>query len=1093
MAPEVSGLRAYGSSRISTDDDTGMIELPADTVVTVEVFGSSFSNSTILAFTHVAADRGVSCADMALSQVINFNSPTVQLDGNVAVLRMQFPASPADTQIYLCVKYMTENGEHTGWIHQGSARCVTFRSVGRLLPIWVQACIVITLLILSGLFSGLNLGLMSLDNTELKVIESCGTPSEQKCAKAIAPLRKNGNYLLCSLLLGNVLVNSTLTILLDDLTSGLIAILGSTMAIVVFGEIIPQAICSRHGLEVGARTLIITKIFMVLTFLASYPISRALDYVLGEEIGHVYDREKLIQYIKLTMDYTQLANEEVNIISGALELKTKQAGHIMTRIDDVFMLPYNTVLDFETVSNIIRQGYTRIPIYEGNRDTIVGLLNIKDLAFIDPGDAFPLKTVCDFYKHPLTYCFEDQCLDELLDEFKKGKSHMSIVQSIRMGEGADPVYSVVGIVTLEDVIEEILKIEIVDETDVLTDNRERKKRKEVQLSKQDFTDFAKINARSVIPAPLALATFQFLSTAVEPFKREYVSENVLRRLMVQNIFIHIKADELADDSRKFIYRAGKATDYFALLLEGRAKVTLHTSANEELQHEAGPFSYFGVPAIFLLPVAGQAGEGKFPGTADNSASQLSLASPASECIHLAERAFTPDYSVEAVTNVLYMRVHRSVYAAAYKTSRLDRSNRSTAASLETEWANVLNALNTSNRHRNTTGGGGPTASVNHNVGHVGQAATTTTAAPAEAFSAHGSLTCGNNTSTPTTPAATTAKAGLTSGAGKCHISATPPTSPRARTSNLEALHEKSTEDNDHGTGHHQQQQQKYDCAPGGGCMDRDSDSGKGTAKDKDMSEKAPLLAAAYSANAPPANFGFRSSTYGGLGELRLEQLGAKRHSSSVMTQMSGGIVPQKHTQQHAYNNSNNNNNSNSNNNNNNNNTAGTPCLSSASFSGPPVLAAPLTRSSDASIASIPLHELHTTMAVQPSSTTQQQVIRSPESNKSVIIDVVGSAAGTAAKGQGLPLSTGTGNGSKGARPPAGLPGLSAVTSSSANNSRASSGQQPQQYLPPGSGTAREPLEPRDVNERTLLLSGHTSSSSSSSSNEHGVHQQPPTS
>lgn len=59
-------------------------------------------------------------------------------------------------------------------------------------------------------------------------------------------------------------------------------------------------------------------------------------------------------------------------------------------------------------------------------------------------------------------------MDELLDEFKKGKSHMSIVQSIRMGEGADPVYSVVGIVTLEDVIEEILKIEIVDETDVLS-------------------------------------------------------------------------------------------------------------------------------------------------------------------------------------------------------------------------------------------------------------------------------------------------------------------------------------------------------------------------------------------------------------------------------------------------------------------------------------------------------------------------------------------------------------------------------------------------------------------------------------------------
>lgn len=94
---------------------------------------------------------------------------------------------------------------------------------------------------------------------------------------------------------------------------------------------------------------------------------------------------------------------------------------------------------------------------------------IADLAFVDPADAFPLKTVCDFYKHPLTYCFEDQCLDELLDEFKKGKSHMSIVQSIRTAEDTDPTYTVVGIVTLEDVIEEILKIEIVDETDVLSE------------------------------------------------------------------------------------------------------------------------------------------------------------------------------------------------------------------------------------------------------------------------------------------------------------------------------------------------------------------------------------------------------------------------------------------------------------------------------------------------------------------------------------------------------------------------------------------------------------------------------------------------
>ncbi|XP_028968316.1 metal transporter CNNM4 [Galendromus occidentalis] len=690
LAPEISGFRFFGSTRISVDTETGTSEIPADTSLILQVFGSGFNNTTALAFTNVPAAKGASCDNMALAKVILFSTDAVLVQRDTATIRAEFAASPG--LLYLCVKYMNEEGEKNGWTHQGDPVWLSFRCAGRLLPIWVQASLIGVLLVLSGLFSGLNLGLMALDKTELRVIESCGTPSEQKCAKAIAPLRNHGNYLLCSLLLGNVLVNNTLTILMDDLTSGLVAILSATIAIVIFGEIIPQAICSRHGLEVGARTLVITKIFMVITFPASYPISLVLDYCLGEEIGHVYDREKLVEYIKLTMDYTQLANEEVNIISGALELKTKHAGQIMTIIDDVFMLPYDTVLDFETVSNIIRQGYTRIPVYDGNRDTIVALLNIKDLAFVDPADAFPLKTVCDFYKHPLTYCFEDQCLDELLDEFKKGKSHMSIVQSIRTADDADPIYTVVGIVTLEDVIEEILKIEIVDETDVLTDNRERKKRKEVQLSKQDFTDFAKTNVTSLIPAPLALATFQFMSTALEPFRREYVSENVLRRLMVQNIFIHIKQEDLRDDTRKFIYRAGKATDYFVLLLEGRARVTHHTSANETLQYEAGSFSYFGVPSIFVVPAV------TATATEAVQTSQLSLASPMSDYAHLPDRPFCPDYSVEAISDMLYMRVHRNVYAAAYKASRLDKSNRSNATTLETEWANVINAVNSSN-HR----------------------------------------------------------------------------------------------------------------------------------------------------------------------------------------------------------------------------------------------------------------------------------------------------------------------------------------------------------------------------------------------------------
>ena len=105
-------------------------------------------------------------------------------------------------------------------------------------------------------------------------------------------MKRNGNFLLCTLLLGNVLVNNTLTIFLDDLTSGTVAIVGATAGIVVFGEIIPQAICSRHGLMIGYRTLPLTYLFMLVTGVLSYPLGKLLDIVLGDEVGMSYNRGK---------------------------------------------------------------------------------------------------------------------------------------------------------------------------------------------------------------------------------------------------------------------------------------------------------------------------------------------------------------------------------------------------------------------------------------------------------------------------------------------------------------------------------------------------------------------------------------------------------------------------------------------------------------------------------------------------------------------------------------------------------------------------------------------------------------------------------
>merc|ERR1719197_2335715 len=105
---------------------------------------------------------------------------------------------------------------------------------------------------LSGLFSGLTLGLLSLDKVGLQIVIKGGEPDESKYAAQILPIRRKGNLLLCTLLLGNVAVNSALSILTANIASGTVGFLVSTGLIVIFGEILPQSACSKYALHVGA-------------------------------------------------------------------------------------------------------------------------------------------------------------------------------------------------------------------------------------------------------------------------------------------------------------------------------------------------------------------------------------------------------------------------------------------------------------------------------------------------------------------------------------------------------------------------------------------------------------------------------------------------------------------------------------------------------------------------------------------------------------------------------------------------------------------------------------------------------------------------
>jgi metal transporter CNNM len=109
----------------------------------------------------------------------------------------------------------------------------------------VYSLVVIFLILMSGMMSGLTLGLMSLDSIELEVLMRTGTRSEKRWAQRVLPVISKPHQLLCTLLLCNAACMEALPIFMDKLVDTVIAIIISTTAILFFGEIVPQAVCSR--------------------------------------------------------------------------------------------------------------------------------------------------------------------------------------------------------------------------------------------------------------------------------------------------------------------------------------------------------------------------------------------------------------------------------------------------------------------------------------------------------------------------------------------------------------------------------------------------------------------------------------------------------------------------------------------------------------------------------------------------------------------------------------------------------------------------------------------------------------------------------
>ena len=466
------------------------------------------------------------------------------------------------------------------------------------IPFVLQLLLIALLLLMSALFSGLSLGLLSLDMTGLEIIIEGDDPLRAEQARRVFEVRKNGNLLLCTLVLGNVLVNAFLSILLGQYLGGMVGLISSTALITIFGEILPQALCARYALAIGSKTVPLVKAIICLSYPCSFPLSLCLNKLLGNELPTTYSNAEMHKLLQIHVLEGRFDAETADAMTGALRYKEISAKEVMTSIENTFMLNVDEKLSFQTIAKIFKTGYSRIPVYEISRNNIIGLLFVKDLIFVDPEDDTPVRNFVQIFGRGVHVVWPDDKLGEILRELKKGKSHMALVRDVNNeDESRDPFYEIKGIITLEDIIEEILGDEIVDETDAFVDGTHS-----VKVERMENFDWgrlalldSKILEQRLSSEEVKAVTAHLRTNYQDAFVllTDHQLQHMVAEIGVEDLPVapHEIGQHVPDD---LIYSRGVETDLCTLILSG--KVTVIAGA-DQFRSDVSSWSVLGTGAL----------------------------------------------------------------------------------------------------------------------------------------------------------------------------------------------------------------------------------------------------------------------------------------------------------------------------------------------------------------------------------------------------------------------------------------------------------------------------------------------------------------
>ncbi|MFQ3369493.1 MAG: putative hemolysin [Flavobacteriaceae bacterium] len=325
-------------------------------------------------------------------------------------------------------------------------------------PLIYYSLILIILLVFSGLISGSEVALFSLSKSQIQ--------NQQKSSyiEIIKKLLLNPNKLLATILVANNFINIAIVILFtqigsdlfDGITSAVLKftleIILATFLILLFGEILPKIYASRNNLafsKLVAYPLLLLNIFLT-------PISIPMQHLsnfIKDKLSFTKPNIGLNQ-LSYALDLTnpgETTKQEHKILKGILSFGNTETREVMRPRIDIHAFK-NTLSYDQILKNIIKNSFSRIPVYKDELDNIVGILYVKDLLpFLDKKEFEWLSILRKPFFIP-----ENKKLDDLMQEFQEKKIHLAIV--------VDEYGGTSGIISLEDVIEEIVG-DISDEFD----------------------------------------------------------------------------------------------------------------------------------------------------------------------------------------------------------------------------------------------------------------------------------------------------------------------------------------------------------------------------------------------------------------------------------------------------------------------------------------------------------------------------------------------------------------------------------------------------------------------------------------------------